>query len=92
MVNIIKENLCFIILAIIFILYIANSQEKNNQDSEDPSLEEWLEKGDIFYDQGRYGNAIKCYNKALELDPENVDAWVGKGYALNMLGRYLEAL
>jgi hypothetical protein len=33
----------------------------------------------------------KCYDEALRLEPNNVDAWIGKGVYLGILKRYREA-
>lgn len=41
---------------------------------------------------GRYADAIKFYDKALEIDPKFLCAWVNKGMALSRLGRYQEAI
>jgi len=40
---------------------------------------------------GSYTNAILCYDKALEIDPEDSNVLVNKGDALTNLGRYEEA-
>jgi len=39
-----------------------------------------------------YMKAIKSYDKALELNPEYGNAWIGKGVALANLGRHEDAL
>jgi tetratricopeptide (TPR) repeat protein len=41
---------------------------------------------------GRHGEAVRCYGKALEIDPKFVLAWTNKGYLLANMGRYEEAL
>ena len=41
---------------------------------------------------GKYEEAIKYYDKAIELDPNNADAWNNKGLALYNLGKYEEAI
>ena len=46
----------------------------------------WDRKGDTFVDLERYEEAIECYNKALEIDPQYVSAWYGKEDALNKSG------
>lgn len=36
--------------------------------------------------------AVKCYDRALELDPKNAHAWHHKGISLDKLGKDAEAL
>ena len=52
----------------------------------------WNNKGKAFYELGKYNEAIKCYNKAIEIDPNNTDALRMKGMALNYLGKYNETI
>jgi tetratricopeptide (TPR) repeat protein len=40
----------------------------------------------------RKDEAIKCYDKALEIDPKYANAWNNKGIFFNNLGRKDEAL
>ena len=35
---------------------------------------------------------IQCFDRALEIGPEDTDAWICKGFALDELGRYDEAI
>lgn len=60
------------------------------EDSYDRAIE-FLNQGNELYNQGKYDQAISNYNKSIELDPQNPDAWQAKGYALNKLGRNKEA-
>jgi hypothetical protein len=48
-------------------------------------------KGNEFYKKGDYATALEYYNKALEIDPEYLDALNNKGLALVKLGRIDEA-
>jgi len=52
----------------------------------------WLQKGDEFADKGSYELADNCYNKVLELDPDNVSAWRGKSMALAYINRSEESI
>jgi CRISPR-associated protein Cas1 len=47
--------------------------------------------GRIIYDQGKYDEAIKCYDEAIRLDPNLAMAWNYKGWALKALGKTTEA-
>jgi tetratricopeptide (TPR) repeat protein len=53
---------------------------------------EWNDKGAALAKSGRNQEAIQYFDKALELDPKNVEALVNKGTALYALGRYEAAL
>jgi tetratricopeptide (TPR) repeat protein len=48
---------------------------------------EWKNKGNEYYKAGEYGNALECYGKALETDPEYLDAWNNIYLTLLKLGR-----
>jgi Tfp pilus assembly protein PilF len=45
-----------------------------------------------FYSQGKYQEALKCYDEILGMDPNYVKAWYGKGVVLGELGEYQDAL
>lgn len=51
----------------------------------------WIERGKKKYQIGRLDEAINCFNEALEIDPENIDAWNNKVGPLMRLGRDKEA-
>jgi tetratricopeptide (TPR) repeat protein len=52
----------------------------------------WLVKADKLYGLKRYTEALEAYEQAIRLDPNNADAYCGKGAALDKLKRYTEAL
>lgn len=54
--------------------------------------EDYLEKGDKLLEQGKYDEALKSYNKAIEINPKNDWAWYSKGSALSKLKRFVEAV
>jgi tetratricopeptide (TPR) repeat protein len=41
---------------------------------------------------GKHEEAIECYDKVIELDPENEAAWINKGNALCNLNKYEEGI
>ena len=59
--------------------------------SETESAEVWFNKGVDLYEQGKYEDALECFDKAIELDPDFSDAWYNKGLVLQYLGREEEA-
>jgi tetratricopeptide (TPR) repeat protein len=48
----------------------------------------WYSKGCSLNSLGRYDEAVRCYEKALEIDPRFAMAWNNKGASLGNLGRY----
>lgn len=56
------------------------------------SADEWNKKGLDFINQGKYEDAIKCFNKVLDSDSRNVKAWNNKGIVLTKLDKNEEAL
>lgn len=51
----------------------------------------WLAKGDSYNSAGNYEDALRCYTKAIGLDPSSYDAWNKKAELLVWLGRTMEA-
>ncbi len=47
--------------------------------------------GNALYAQGKHDEAIQDYNKAIEINPQDADAWNNKGRALKSLGRTTES-
>jgi tetratricopeptide (TPR) repeat protein len=53
---------------------------------------DWLNRAQALETQGSYGEALKAYEKALDLDANYKDALIGKARALGKLGSYNDAL
>ena len=53
---------------------------------------DWYYKGNIYYEQHQYNDALTAYNKAIELDPNFTYAWNGIGNVQDLSGRTDEAL
>lgn len=49
-------------------------------------------KGYALHNIGRYDQAIECYDKAIELDPNDVAEWYNKGGYLIHLGKHKDAI
>ena len=52
----------------------------------------WFQQGLDLYNQEKFSESLAAYEKALELDPKDFEAWNNKGIDLGLLGRYDEAL
>ncbi len=84
------------------ILY-SNTSNKSIKKSKDSKLsnesivdskerpEYWHKKGIEVGNAGNHEEALKCFNRAIELEPTYVDAWFYKTLALRNLGRCKEA-
>jgi tetratricopeptide (TPR) repeat protein len=55
-------------------------------------LKKYLLKGNEHSYKKKYFEAIRCYDKALEINPNNVYAWSNKGTAFSNLGKYQKAV
>jgi Flp pilus assembly protein TadD len=65
---------------------IGKQLEKNLND-----WEAWAAKADILCSLGMHAIAIRCCDRALALNPNNVLTWLTKGEALKKLGKNEEA-
>ena len=61
-----------------------------HEDTQDYQALAWYNKGVMLLDGSE--EALKCFDKAVELDPEFVDAWLNKGYTLHHLGKREESI
>ncbi len=52
----------------------------------------WYRKGLTLSNLERYNEAIECFDKAIEKDPDFADAWHNRGVSLGNLERYNEAI
>ncbi len=52
----------------------------------------WSNKGLALKAQGKYDEAIKAYDKAIEINPQLALAWSGKGFVLGQQGKYDKAI
>jgi Flp pilus assembly protein TadD, contains TPR repeats len=52
----------------------------------------WFMKGYNLYNQEKFSDSLDAYNRALELNPKDSEAWNNKGIDLGLLGKYDDAL
>jgi len=55
-------------------------------------IEELVKKGQSLMDDGKYDDALGCFEQALLLNQDDPDLWNNKGIALRSLGRYEESM
>jgi len=53
---------------------------------------EWTNKGKSLQHLRRFDDAIKCYDRALEINPQLAEGWNNKGNSLHSLGRHDDAI
>ena len=58
----------------------------------DADAQDILKKGMSFLEDGKYEDALECFEKILVTNPNDPDIWNKKGIALRSLGRYDEAI
>jgi len=49
-------------------------------------------KGRILFEQGKYDKSLECFEKAIEINGKDIDAYDAKGKALYGLGKFDEAI
>ena len=65
------------------------------QDTQPQDALTWAQRGARFGKSGNYEKAVECFDKALEIAPNNPISpfcWIGKGVALTSLGRPSEGI
>jgi len=73
----------FRIIAVLTIILIFLSVSLKAQD-----IDKYVETGNKFFFEGKYPEAIKSYEKGLELAPDNGELWLQKGLAYRSLNKY----
>jgi hypothetical protein len=63
----------------------------NEGDPDTATGEEWKTRGNDFFREGAYEDAVECYRKSVDADPGYMDAWYNLQKAYTMLGRTEEA-
>ena len=58
----------------------------------EPGADGEFKTGLALYEQGRYGDAIEHFNRAIDIDPEHARSYLYLGRSLFHLGRWLEAV
>jgi len=53
---------------------------------------DYVEQGKAFYFENRFEDAIACYDKAIQMEPQNHRAWFSRGAGLVKLQQWDEAL
>ena len=70
----------------------SNAPKSDIEEIDPTNIDAIYTKGEELYDQGKYEEAIKWFDKALVVDPKYVDALNNKGAALDDLDKYEEAI
>ncbi len=66
-------------------------KETSAYESPADNLGQLIEKGREFSKQGRYEEALKSFEEAINLRPRSFESWMGKGSALMHMARFKEA-
>jgi tetratricopeptide (TPR) repeat protein len=69
-----------------------NTNETQISTYQKENASSWNDRGVDLYALDKYDEALKCYDKAIELDPQSSLAWNNKGSALFSQGKYDEAI
>jgi superkiller protein 3 len=52
----------------------------------------WKQQGKYLFASGKYEEAIKCLNRVIQKDPEDVESWIFKGRSLYYQHKYMDAM
>ena len=53
---------------------------------------DWVTKGNGFLGSKKYEDALECFDRAIEIDPDYEGAWNNKGTTLSRMGKYEDAI
>ncbi len=56
------------------------------------STEEFLERGWLFYSHQKFEQAVADFQKVLEREPANIEAWYSLGLVLRVMGKGSQAI
>ena len=87
-----KHTKLIVILTCVCILLVAGGVLTYNQFAAPSLARREIELGERYLDELDYESAILAFDRALKIDPRNVDAYLGKAEALTALGRADEAI
>ena len=59
----------------------------SNGTTPDVTFQDFYKHGNDLFDHGKYQEAVFFYNKALSIDPANINALYNKALALDKLGK-----
>ncbi len=58
----------------------------------DAKVQDLIKKGSSLVEDGKYEEALECFETALSINPNDPDIWNKKGIVLRSMGRYDEAI
>jgi tetratricopeptide (TPR) repeat protein len=74
-------------------IYIYTEEKKrmtNNYKKTD--IDYWNDRGNYFGDEGKYSEAIRCFQKTIKMEPFSYQGYNGMGWILNSIGFYQDAI
>lgn len=79
-----KLLLTFFLISLLFLIQSCGDDGKTAND--------WYREGINYEGNDDFKNAVKCYDKAISLDKENMIYWNAKGLALANMGEFSNSL
>lgn len=58
----------------------------------DSEADTWFDKGPKLYEEGKYEEAFKVFDKVTEINPNDSMAWYNKCVMLDKVGKYAQAI
>lgn len=85
MVTVRKIKIAMLVLILVGTLLLVGCIQEN-------MAIKWNNKGFALASQGKYSEAIECFDKAIAIAPNYATAWNNKGYMFYLQGKYSEAI
>jgi len=95
-----NKSIAYLLIAVVGTFYFANSSaniisvdEQNESKIEKPLTEkEYFNKGETYFSQSNWAEAINNYSEAIKVNPNYVDAYVARGASKANSGQYQDAI
>ena len=80
----VRARFALVMIALVILCVSAVAQEM--------IAEDWYKKGQELERKGSYEEAVKAYDKAIELNPKDIMVWLSKGIILSGLEQHNESI
>ncbi|MDH4034567.1 MAG: tetratricopeptide repeat protein, partial [candidate division Zixibacteria bacterium] len=69
-----------------------DDDEDEDEDEDELESDDWFDKGYEAQERNQHKKALRCYTRAIDLDPDSAETYCNRGNAYDSLMRYGDAL